>query len=794
VITGDFNCPDIDWNGLNVASHTSPLLEWSLNNFLSQNVSCPTRPQSQNILDLVFSDVSTTIEEVSVHECFGSSDHAIVTFDVLFPFTQRVSQHRNIRLYNNGNWRRFNQIIQNSHWPNVFTHSDVDSLWSEYLRIIEYAIESSIPVKPKKLWTYHNSSKVRSALRRLRRSHKVYEASPSLKNKIALQLSQWRLDQNIKKVTLAHEKLISSQLASNSKQFWSYVNTKIRTGVRQYSLSTDSGDKVTDHGRIAEMFNSYFALSFSQRDTYSLPDASATCANETFDRVRFSPKLVHDVVKKLPNSTSCDNDGLCYTIVKRAGMFLSTKLSELFNLSMTTRKIPTRWKKITVTPIFKSGARDKYINYRPIAVTSCILRIMERIICRQLLSFLQENDLLLPTQHGFTPNKSVETAQILFYEYLTRNLDVGQTVHVAYLDFSKAFDTVPHKLLLNKLSRLGITGMILSWLEDYLSERSQSVRISHHLSEPISVISGVIQGSVLGPVLFLMYVNDLDSHVKNSFIIKYADDVKIATTCNRNVEDEMEAIRGLQSDLDSIHSWSARNGLSLNPGKCKVMTFGPSNVLRQLHISDDALEAVSHFKDLGVLVSSPLGFNAYISSICLSANRKLGIIKRCFITRDVKLLLTLYKQFVRPTLEFSSVIWCPYRKKNIDLLERVQKRFCRLFKALRSLSYEEQLKELGLLSLSARRLRYKLIFLYKVLTYRTCFQPTQFFQLSPCHLTRGNSLKLLLPHSKHDYRSKFFTIDTITHWNSLSDTEINVETVNTFKHSISSYFHRTGIW
>ena len=693
VVSGDFNSPCIDWSGLHTPPQSSPLWEWSMNNFLSQNISYPTRPQSQNILDLVFSDVATTIERVCVHECFGSSDHAIITFDIFFPSPCPESEPHYIRSYSNANWRRFDRILKSSLWPKKSTRPDVNSMWLDYLSNIASAIESSIPLKLKKTWNSHNTSKVRSAMRCLRRSNKAYKVFPSLKNMLSLQLSQQKLQQCIAQETLSHEKAVSSQLASNPKRFWSYVNTRIKTGTSQYVLSKDCGDKVTDHNDVAEMFNDYFAKSFSPKDDNTISDVPAQVSKGFLDRIHFTPKLVYDVVKRLPHSTSCDSDGICYTIVKNSGMFFSEKLSELFNISMMTGKIPIRWKKIIVTPIHKSGARDKCANYRPIAVTSCILRIMERIMSHRLLSFLQNFDLIFPTQHGFIPNKSVETAEISFFDYLTNELDTGKTVHVAYLDFSKAFDSVPHKLLLTKLTRFGISGALLSWITDYLSDRSQSVRIFRHLSIPKDVKSGVIQGSVLGPVLFLMFINDLDPCLRNSLVVKYADDVKLATSSCRNHEDEKVAIRNLQSDLDCIQLWSTQNGIALNPRKCKVMTFGTTSVLDQFLVNGDSLEQVNNFKDLGILVSSPLSFNGHVASICLTANRKLGVIKRSFLSRDPKLILTLYKLLVRPSLEFACVIWCPYRKNNIDLIEKVQKRLCRLFKSLRCLEYRDQLTD-----------------------------------------------------------------------------------------------------
>lgn len=224
------------------------------------------------------------------------------------------------------------------------------------------------------------------------------------------------------------------------------------------------------------------------------------------------------------------------------------------------------------------------------------------------------------------------------------------------------------------------------------------------------------------------------------------------------------------------------------------MSFGRSLTSSVYRIGDHPIDQVDQFKDLGIVVDSPFSFNSHIHLVCAIANRRLGIIKKTFVSRDVKLLSTLYKHHVRPTLEYACVIWCAHTKKNIDSLEKIQKRFCSLFGNLHSLDYRHKLKALNLLSLSARRLRSKLIFLFKILTNRTCLSPSDFFQVSHYQSHRGNSYKLYAPFTKREYRSKFFTIDVISHWNALSDYEINVRSVSDFKHSICTYFLRKDIW
>jgi hypothetical protein len=511
--------------------------------------------------------------------------------------------------------------------------------------------------------------------------------------------------------------------------------------------------------------------------------------------IQFSPEIVYHTIRGLPLSTSEDIDGLSYLMIKKNARFLSEKLSKLFKFSLSAGKIPQNWKKIVITPIHKSGPRNLCGNYRPIAVTSCILRIMERIIAKQMIDFLRDCNSIFPSQHGFLPNGSIETAGITFLDHLTRNLDNGLLVDVAFLDYSKAFDSVPHGRLLHKLALYGFSGVLLSWLTDYLSNRTQLVRILNCYSTPRNVTSGVIQGSALGPVLFVLYINDLDTHISEAFTLKYADDVKVAISSRKDVSSQIKAIDTFQADLNNIQRWSEDNHLSLNANKTKLMCFGRSGIPRNFSIGGNNIEQVVTFKDLGILIGSPFNFKAHMSTACLKANRTLGVLKKVFVSRNRNLMLTLYKSQVRPLLEFGSILWCPYHMNGIELLEKVQKRFCRFFSTLSQLDYKEKLSNLGLMSLKARRLRYRLIFMYKIIHNKTCLNAGDFFRFSERLSGRGNvSSRIILPYANRDYRRHFFTIEIVNHWNALTQNELMAQSVPEFKRSIKSYFIRNDIW
>ena len=434
------------------------------------------------------------------------------------------------------------------------------------------------------------------------------------------------------------------------------------------------------------------------------------------------------------------------------------------------------------------------------AVTSVACRVIERIIVNHMFDFLISTGKIITgnnsSQHGFVPKRSVETACLDFLHFVLLNLDRGKDVDVILLDFSKAFEKVPHTLLITKLSGFGICDPLLSWISDFLRLRRQIVKVFFSVSSSKPVLSGVIQGSVLGPLLFVLFINDLDDCVFHSYLIKYADDVKLAIAYDRNDNSRLRHRSLLQDDLNRIELWSHSNLLPLNVRKCQFISFGRKDTSSFCFTFDGIpIDNSSCVRDLGVFISSPFNFKFHIASVVSKANRMLGVIKRVFSVSNRDVFLSLYKCYVRPILEFASIVWCPYQQYLIDEIEKVQKRFTRMFNDLRSMPYRDWLKLLNLLSLSARRLRYKLIFLFKMANGLVDLDILSFFRFATCNFTRGNAFKLSTQFARTNDFLFFFVNDVVSHWNSLNDDDICTTDVGHFKKSVGgAYFARVDIW
>ena len=330
-----------------------------------------------------------------------------------------------------------------------------------------------------------------------------------------------------------------------------------------------------------------------------------------------------------------------------------TTLCKLFQFCLDCGTLPSIWKVAHITPVFKGGYRKDPLNYRPISLTCCICKLMESCIREMLWQFWFERSLMNPSLFGFTPNSSCTYQLLQYMDEITNSVDHGSWIDAAYLDFSKAFNSVPHDRLLRKLSALGIKRLLLNWIRSFLTHRTEIVAVegSHSISK--QMISEVPQGSCLGSILFIAYVNDINDCHQNTTILKYADDIKIysSQSGSSNLSPSI-----LQHNLDSLNSWASCWQLRFNVNKCSIMHFGNNNPENHYHLGGLPIPNASIVKDLGIFISSNLKSSQHVSKIVKRAKSILAIIKRTIVSRDEHVFLKLYKQLVRPHLEYASTV------------------------------------------------------------------------------------------------------------------------------------------
>lgn len=364
-----------------------------------------------------------------------------------------------------------------------------------------------------------------------------------------------------------------------------------------------------------------------------------------------------------------------------------------------------------IIPIHKAGDKHCPLNYRPISLTSIPCKILEHIIYSQLVKFLESNNFFSAAQHGFRKFFSCETQLLTFSHDLHLILDRSSRADCIFLDFAKAFDKVSHKLLLHKLSTLNIDPSLLSWIRVFLTNRSQFVFVNDCSSPLVPVTSGVPQGSVLGPLLFLIFINDLPSCVTSSISL-FADDCVLY----REVTNDHD-VSCLQSDLNRISEWCNKWNMKLNTNKCKVMRVSRMTAnVSCYYLYHTSLQQVSSYKYLGVNISSNLSWETHIQYITNNANRSLGFIKRNFSSVPLSLKLLLYKTLVRSKLEYASSIWNPGTNVLISALEAIQNRSVRfiLTNYHRTASVTSMKISLNLPNLALRRNLNRLCLFHKI--------------------------------------------------------------------------------
>lgn len=772
VIVGDFNC-NIAWETRTPGPGGDRLLDFVDDNFLTQMVTEPTR--GANILDLILCSEADLVSNVSIGEPLDTSDHNMVRCHLKLPTNPRhqvARQVPNLRLADYAKFRReLGGVV-------VDDFETTEEVWSSFKTKFMAIQATCIPnrssarvARNKPPWF---TRELGAAINNRKRAYLEYKRSPtqqSYDNWKSLAVVSKRLTLQCKR---NEEIRVASLSKRNPKEFFRYVNSR-KPARSNIGPLASGGNLITSDVGIAGVLNEYFTSVFTEESVDAIPETTVRYLGEhPLSTITCTEADILDKIGKLKANKSAGPDGYLPRVVKAVSNEIAPHLLKIFNKSLETGTVPDDMHIANVTPIFKKGPKDSPGNYRPISLTSTVGKMLESVIADQIVQHLEDNSLLGNSQHGFRKKRSCLTNLLTFFHHMLSVYDHSGAIDILYLDFKKAFDKVPHKRLLSKVRALGVVDRAADWIEHWLSGRRQRVVVNGECSEWAPVSSGVPQGSVLGPLLFLIYINDLDTGIISK-LSKFADDTKLGANAANPT-----AVAFLQDDLNRIGEWSEKWQMPFNTDKCAVMHIGYHNPATNYSMLGSDIPSTTLEKDLGVLISSDLKFTRQ----CLAAEKKaqkvLGYIRRHFRYRNKDIVLPLYNALVRPVLEYAVQFWSPTLQCDIKRLERVQARATRLIPAIRFKGYGRRLRDLNLLTLDKRRLRGQLIETFKALRGFNNIDFRQLFELSD-NQRNNHGWKVRAKRFRRRPCGDFMTYRICNVWNRLPAEVVNSPSVDTFK-------------
>lgn len=782
VAFGDFNYPELRWGEDDTQDLAHPFIECLMNNYIFQKVNRPTR--KDNYLDLVLCSEMDIVDNLRVQEPFVTSDHCTVRFDIMGKISPKTKKFP-VFNYFKADYNQIRESAKSLGWNNFDWDKSVDENWenlrNDLLKLRDKFISTKGKPRNKCVWATEQVRKLRIAKKKAwvkyQKSGRDQNLFDDYKSKLKLSVNE------NKRAKKTFEQKLANNIKQDCKSFYSYINSKSRSNNKVGPLVNTAGEAINTNKETADFLNRYFSSVFTTENLHNLPEAERVfqgTLDQCLSEITITEDIVFNKLNALNVNKSHGPDEIHNKMLYELRYELSKPLTELFQKSLQFGHIPQDWRDANVVPLFKKGKRNQPQNYRPVSLTSVVGKILEKIMKDHITLHLEKFQLLKNSQHGFMSGRSCLTNLLEFFENLTSSLDEGDNVDAIYLDFSKAFDKVPHLRLGRKLEGHGITGKCLQWIQNWLSARKQRVVVEGEFSDWKKVTSGVPQGSVLGPLLFLVYINDLDKGIIAK-LSKFADDSKLL----KSLKSAADA-NAIRNDLLTLENWAETWQMEFNVEKCAVLHAGNSNPCNEYKFCNSVLKSVNSERDLGVMVDKKVKFSDQCTKAANTANASLAIIKRNIVSRNKDVILQLYKGLVRPKLEYCVQAWRPFLKKDIENLEKIQRRATKIITECRGLSYEDRLKVTGLTTLEERRNRGDMIEVFKTIKGLNKVNHQNFFKFSNNTRTRGHKYKLEKNRARLEIRRNFFSNRVVNLWNKLPEHVISANTVNNFKNKYDS--------
>ena len=751
IMCGDFNLPHALWEtrtfSPGATADEKRMIELTQNiadeYFMSQLISGPTQ-RSGNTLDLCFSNnpsllynyntITTTysdhrILQCSTKFCTDNNTPEPETYRMPHPEDGPQAEFDTINLASEDvKWDEIENELSGISWTDELNDLEPSKMVE---RISEICLEACQGRAPARTTVNRKRSKIPRTRRILmRRRCKVNKQlstvrSDSRRTKLEEEAREIekKLQQSYKQEHTEMEEKAVKSIKSNPKYFFSYAKKFSTVKSAVGPLMNATKELISCPSKMANILSEQYESVFSTPKTPLLDPSDYyphTDDEETYLKdIPFTRKDIQDAMNEIPLTASAGPDRFPAIILRKCSGPLSEPLYILWRESLNNGTVPSVFKSANIIPIHKGKGSSKIEakNYRPIALTSHLIKLFEKVIRKYIVMYMDSNGLFNQSQHGFRVGRSCLSQLLSHYEQILQRMENGHDVDIIYLDFAKAFDKVDFDILLKKLHSLGIRGNLGRWIHSFITGRTQTVHVNGQRSSPSPVLSGVPQGSVLGPLLFLILIGDIDKEIASAFLSSFADDTRMGHTSD-SPTDRTE----LQNDLNVVYQWTANNNMELHGDKFDHLHYsGKPLIDRQpphqyISSSGSVIEEKTHVdKDLGIIMSNHGSFEKQIQQVISGAIVQASWVLRTFSTRDKTPMLTLFKSLVQCKLDYCSQIWSPSSKGDIAKLEMVQRNFLRKISNIGRLPYWDQLKSLKLYSQERRRERYIIIYVWRIL-------------------------------------------------------------------------------
>lgn len=607
-----------------------------------------------------------------------------------------------VRNFNQANYININAELDSLSWRHLLNSKNINENVKVFYETLNKTIQNNVPLKRinNKFPPYFSQNTIKLILRK-NKIHKKWKISKdeSLYNAFRLLRSQSR-----------------GCINSNNKKIGRFVSKK-RSNTGTPGEMRFGNRVARDGAEICELFCDFFQSVYVPR-SQAIKRSQRYCqtSNKSLSSVLLTADEVQKVLEGLDEKKGAGPDNIPAIFAKKCSASLCIPLTLLFNQSLSSGVFPDTWKVSAITPIYKNGKKCDVKNYRPISKLCTFSKLFEKLVYPYIFNFVIAD--IIPEQYGFLKKRNLELNLMEYSTYIYEAFDSFCQVDVIFTDFSKAFDKISHEIMIQVLGEMGVCGDLLRWFESYLLNRSMFVALLGFCSGTFSPSSGVPQGSHLGPLLFVMYINCITLCFDNCLFLCYADDLKIFLRVNSMSDCEI-----LQASLERLIEFCNENQLFLNPDQCSVLSFSRASTIINYNykLGSSVLNRVTHIKDLGILFDSKMTFQLHIDKLVNDCNRTLGYIKRqCVDFNNSKTILTLYYSYVFSKLQFASVIWSPVYRNNVERLEKIQRNFLRFlgYKShfhVAHHDYSEIRRRFKILELEKRRTLSDILTLFKII-------------------------------------------------------------------------------